>query len=75
LLFEWSVVTGIDGHLLPEWPVTCSEIRNVEAKCLLCHGDNVSKDIGDKIQNLYPQDKATGFKLGEFRGFIWIKEK
>jgi len=47
----------------------------VEAKCLLCHGENVSKNVNDKIQKLYPQDKATGFKLGEFRGFVWVKEK
>jgi len=47
----------------------------VEAKCLLCHGENVSKNIHDKIQELYPKDKAVGFKLNEFRGFIWVKEK
>jgi hypothetical protein len=47
----------------------------VEAKCLLCHGENVAKNINDKIQELYPKDKAIGFKLGEFRGFIWVKEK
>lgn len=29
----------------------------------------------DKIQKLYPQDKATGFKLNDFRGFVWVKEK
>lgn len=47
----------------------------VEAKCLLCHGENVSQEVNNEIQRLYPGDKATGFKLGEFRGFIWIKEK
>lgn len=47
----------------------------VEAKCLLCHGENISSSVKTKIQELYPQDKATGFKLGEFRGFIWVKEK
>lgn len=47
----------------------------VEAKCLLCHGENISKNVTDKIQELYPQDKATGFKLNEFRGFVWVKEK
>lgn len=47
----------------------------VEAKCLLCHGDKVSQNVNEKIQKLYPDDKATGFKLGEFRGFIWVKEK
>ena len=47
----------------------------VETKCLLCHGENVEKIVKGKLDEIYPQDKATGFKLGEFRGFIWVKEK
>jgi hypothetical protein len=39
--------------------------------CLKCHGEP-GKDIQSEnlavIQRLYPQDKATGFKLGELRG-------
>ncbi len=47
----------------------------VEAKCLLCHGETISENISQKIKEIYPNDKAVGFKLGEFRGFIWVKEK
>jgi hypothetical protein len=47
----------------------------VEAKCLMCHGKQVTQNVSEKINKLYPEDKATGFNLGEFRGFIWIKEK
>jgi hypothetical protein len=47
----------------------------MEAKCLFCHGENVDQKIINKIKQIYPDDKATGFKLGEFRGFIWVKEK
>ncbi len=47
----------------------------VEAKCLLCHGDKVSTQVSEKIKSLYPQDQAIGFKQGEFRGFIWVKER
>jgi hypothetical protein len=47
----------------------------VEAKCLLCHGENVAKNVSARVKELYPNDKATGFKLGQFRGFIWVKEK
>jgi hypothetical protein len=47
----------------------------VEAKCLTCHGEHVGPEVSKKIKELYPQDQATGFKLGEFRGFIWVKEK
>jgi hypothetical protein len=39
--------------------------------CLECHGEP-NRDISPEnlavIQRLYPQDKATGFKLGQLRG-------
>lgn len=47
----------------------------VQAQCLVCHGEQVSNDVKKKINENYPKDQATGFKLNEFRGFIWIKEK
>lgn len=47
----------------------------VQAQCLTCHGEKVAPEIRNKLAEIYPNDKATGFKLGEFRGFIWIKEK
>lgn len=47
----------------------------VQPMCLSCHGENLSKMINQKINVLYPNDKARDFKLGDFRGFIWVKEK
>lgn len=43
--------------------------------CLQCHGDQLATEVRKEIQQLYPQDQATKFKLGEFRGFIWVKQK
>jgi hypothetical protein len=41
--------------------------------CLQCHGE-VGKDVTPEtltaIQKLYPDDKATGYKLGDLRG-LW----
>jgi hypothetical protein len=36
--------------------------------CLKCHGSNVPQPIASKINSLYPDDKATGFKMGDIRG-------
>lgn len=47
----------------------------VNAQCLQCHGENLAKNVQEKIQVFYPKDKAIGFKLNEFRGLIWVKEK
>jgi cytochrome c553 len=44
--------------------------------CLLCHG-NTETDINQatrkKLNELYPEDLATGYKLNEFRG-LWKVE-
>lgn len=47
----------------------------VQAQCLSCHGENLNKDVSEKINLFYPKDQATGFKQGEFRGIIWVLEK
>jgi len=42
--------------------------------CLICHGD-VAKNkpkLAKEIKNLYPADKATGYKMGDLRGAIVV---
>lgn len=36
--------------------------------CLTCHGTNVAPAVLSKIKSLYPNDEATGYKLGDIRG-------
>ncbi len=40
--------------------------------CLSCHGDDISPDITNKLDQLYPGDKARGFKVGDIRGAFSI---
>ena len=40
--------------------------------CLNCHG-SITQPVKTKLSELYPQDRATGYKLGEFRGMFWMK--
>lgn len=47
----------------------------IQPKCLICHGSNLSKGIEASLKEKYPQDKARGFKNGEFRGLFWIESK
>jgi hypothetical protein len=62
-------------HLLPESKKVYLEPIYIQSECLLCHGSSVSKVILQRIKQLYPNDQAIGFKLGEFRGFVWVKQK
>ena len=41
--------------------------------CLKCHGESgsdIDSATSEKLQNLYPADLATGYKLNDFRG-LW----
>lgn len=42
----------------------------VGAVCLKCHGENISPLVAEQIKAAYPEDAATGMKLGNFRGVI-----
>lgn len=43
--------------------------------CYNCHGKNLRKDVKAKLDELYPDDKATGFTPGDLRGAFTIRQK
>jgi len=40
----------------------------VSGICLICHGENLSPDVLAALRKYYPEDQATGYKLGQIRG-------
>jgi len=42
--------------------------------CLKCHGSNIDESVQKSIHELYPDDQATGFKLGDIRGAFTIRK-
>lgn len=42
--------------------------------CLACHGTNIAPNVAAKLKENYPEDKATGFKLGDIRGAFTITQ-
>lgn len=40
----------------------------IKEACIKCHGDNIDPKIASVIKEHYPNDKATGFKIGDLRG-------
>lgn len=61
-----SVVIDEDGNLVFYKPI----YAGMEA-CMVCHGtigNELEKSFHDKILEKYPDDKANGYKLGDFRG-------
>lgn len=48
-------------------------IKTAMPACLKCHGQpgsDIDPTTSKKLQNLYPADLATGYKLNDFRG-LW----
>ena len=42
--------------------------------CLTCHGNNIEKSVSDKIEQLYPEDRARGFVKGDLRGAFSLRK-
>ena len=45
----------------------------VQPLCLTCHGKEIDPELAARIAELYPDDRATGFAAGDFRGVFWVE--
>jgi hypothetical protein len=43
--------------------------------CLTCHGAHIDPELKRKISQLYPKDRATGFKAGDMRGVFTLSKR
>ena len=41
--------------------------------CVACHGEAIEPGLATRIAELYPQDRAVGFRVGELRGVFWVE--
>ena len=60
----WSETVNVDG---------IQEFRFMKAiptgaVCLSCHGTALSTEVSQVLADLYPEDRATGYREGEIRG-------
>ena len=42
--------------------------------CLTCHGSDIKPEIQASLAELYPNDEATGFALGDIRGAFTVRK-
>ena len=42
--------------------------------CLQCHGTAIAEPVANKLAELYPGDKATGYREGEIRGAFVVTQ-
>ena len=50
-----------------------AEPIGIQPVCLMCHGETLAPGVAAKISELYPDDQATGFRDGDFRGIFWVE--
>ena len=75
--FEQRKQDGADITTLDYYENTQEGFRYMKAiptqgLCLTCHGETITDPIQKKLAELYPEDKATGFKTGDIRGAFTI---
>ena len=60
---------GPDGALGVALPIVMAE------GCSKCHGptDGIPKEVKDALAQAYPRDMATGFEVGDVRGWFWVE--
>lgn len=72
------------GEKLPQGVTAFPNDRNrfyktiaMEQTCLKCHGDatTMSEAVRKELAATYPDDKAVGYKEGDFRGIISVTVK
>ncbi|MGB5396359.1 MAG: DUF3365 domain-containing protein [Gammaproteobacteria bacterium] len=54
----------------------CMRPIQLQPICLTCHGneDTIPAEVQAKLDEMYPHDKARGYKVGDVRGAISIKQ-
>lgn len=45
---------------------------HVKPLCTTCHGTSVDPALLAHIRERYPEDRATGYSVGDFRGLFWV---
>lgn len=81
--FEKRKAEGADPKKLEHYEVTTENGKKVfrymkaiptGKVCTKCHGQDIDPAVKAKLKELYPDDKATGFKVGDIRGAFTISQ-
>jgi hypothetical protein len=63
------VALGEGGGLGALYPI------RLEGRCVLCHGteEQIPDVVRGALADHYPEDRATGFAVGDLRGWFWVE--
>lgn len=83
LSFEERAAGGEDVNALA-WSETAETQNGAEYRfmkaiptggvCLACHGETLAPEVSAELAERYPEDKATGYTLGDIRGAFVVTQ-
>lgn len=59
-----ALANGVTGYVEPIM---------TQPLCLTCHGSKLAPDVSAALASRYPDDRATGFVVGDLRGVLWVE--
>lgn len=77
--FEALVAAGaaLDGavfaRVLDDGRIGYAEPLVIGGLCLTCHGEGLAEDTTAALAARYPEDRATGYQVGDLRGLAWAE--
>jgi len=79
LEFEQRKAAGEDPMSIAKAQVVEGEFRFMKAiptaeACTACHGSSLNEGVQAKLSQLYPEDQAVGFKVGDLRGAFTLRK-
>ncbi|MCX7258414.1 MAG: DUF3365 domain-containing protein [Polaromonas sp.] len=83
--FDHSQKAGIDPAKLERWEVVTEDGQAVrrymralptQPLCIQCHGrsDQLGAGVAERLGQLYPHDRATGYSVGQIRGAMTLRQ-
>jgi len=78
---DWAS-DGVQQRVAEPWFTAHSDGRlgvllpiRLKDQCLVCHGssEQVAEPVRAELATHYPNDRATGFAVGDLRGWFWVE--
>lgn len=73
----WSMIEAADGEPHYEANDDFRAVKPIEIAepCTNCHGDTgqLAEGVAEQLEAHYPQDEATGYDVGDLRGWVWVQ--
>jgi len=58
---------------LPDGRIAYGEPLVIQELCLTCHGAALAPEVAAELAARYPDDRATGYAVGDLRGVAWVE--